>query len=522
MDEQRNIKPIYKKWWFLIVIIIIIGGFFTSTWVTGHDKSKQNDEKLAQKGQNSNPKQNTSDSRKKQYGIVADFTPSSMAGFNYAGPTIVDDFIYIGTSTRIAPEGTPREMIARIKTNYFYKLDLNLKLIWQYELGKTMVSGGGVLDSKKNIYFVTEDFSEASGGVSKEDKFGLSTELNLISLSADGKFRWKKKISKTGGEPWHHATVYPAVGTDNTIYVADSKFFSFDTEGNMKWQYPINSDEINGLRSAPIIDKTGNIYFASPEPNASGQSTDKIKAYKFTSTGNLLWSQLLGNEIMDPEGPYNGNPPNGGGYKENLLYSSPAFSVGEKYLYVPVGSTLNKVDAATGKIVWSLKPEGATGSFKSNPSVDGQDNIYIGTKSNDESTLFAIDASGKIIWKKLIGGDIYPTPVLGDDGKLYVLTEQGKGEEEATIFRTVDIKTGESSNKIDDKGPLCGGGFSASAIYKGFMYSTSGEPYDDQGNLKNVAIAKRNIDANGYPADSPWPKGHGRNDNSGRSYDGGI
>jgi hypothetical protein len=513
-------KPLYKRWWFWLIIVVLALVFvgYGKDYYDNHKGEKLKDyAKDLAADYTGKPVSDNLEERKEQYGIIADFTPESKAGFNYNGPTIVNDFMYIGTSTRIGLEQSAQDAIDKIPTNYFYKLSLDLKPVWSYEMGKTMTSGGAVLDSKGNIYFATEDFSVDTGPESKDNKMGLTTELNLVSLTSDGQFRWKKLISRPGGEPWHHATIYPAIGTDDTIYVSDSKFFAFDTEGNQQWQYPTDSKLINGLRTAPIIDKSGHIYFVSPEPTAGGISTDQIRAYKFNAEGKLIWSTLLDNQIVDPEGPYKGNPPNGGGHKENLIYSSPAFSVGEKYIYAPVGSTINKVDIVTGKIAWSLKPEGATGTFKSNPSVDGQDNIYLGTKSNDESTLFAISAEGKIVWKKLIGGDLYPTPILGDDGLLYVQSEQGKDDEEAIIFRTVDIKTGVSSNKLDDKGALPGGGFSASVIYQGYMYSTAGETYDDKGNIKNVGIAKRKVSAQGYPADSPWPKGHGRNDNSGHS-----
>jgi len=390
-------------------------------------------------------------------------------------------------------------------------MDLDLKVVWKYSLGKTQVGGGATLDSKGNIYFVTIDFSVDPAPQDPNDNGSKSllTELNLYSLTNDGIFRWKRQISYNG-EKWHHGMINCAISTEDTVYVGNSKLFAFDTVGNIKWQYPDNDTRIIGFSSSPIIDSADNVYFVSPEgvEENNEYGTDVIRAYKFSpiSDGTPMWSTLLGNEIRENEG---GNPNGGGGQKENGMLSSPAFGIGEKSLYAAVGNTINKVDTESGKLIWSFKPEGATGSFKSSPAVDSDDNIYLGTKSNIESNFYAIKSDGTLLWKRLIGADVYDSPLLGDDNKVYFGSEtlpDGK-------FFALDMNTGETKWSIGPNNNIADFSFDSPLLYKGYIYigvysvTDSGNDHD--------ALLKIKVDAYGYLPNAAWPRFHGGNDNSG-------
>ena len=442
--------------------------------------------------------------------IVAYFTPDSKNACQYNTPTIVGGSIYIGTSTKIQIEKDPASVIAALPESYFFKLDLDLKVLWQCDLGKSFVGGGASLDSSGSIYFTTLDFTPDTAGVNPGSK-GYLTTVSLCSLTFDGKLRWKKQISAPN-EGWIHAMLGCAIGTDDSIYVGDSKLFAFNQDGTVKWQYPQDEKIISCMRSSPIIDKAGNIYFISPEPVSGGYETDVIRAYKFSQAGGgtPVWSVQLGNNILDPEGGQTA----GGGYKERWTVSTPAFTVGEKYLYAAVGNTINKVDIATGQVVWAVKPDGATGSFKASPAVDAQDNLYIGTKSNNEGTLYAIKADGSIIWKRVIGCDLYPSPLLGDDGKIYFGSETSPAGQH---FHAADIATGAP---VWDTGagsnPLGDVSYCSPMLYQGYIYVgsfsvlASGEPHPE-------ALVKIKIEAQGYLLGAAWPCFHGSNNNNGRT-----
>jgi outer membrane protein assembly factor BamB len=245
------------------------------------------------------------------------------------------------------------------------------------------------------------------------------------------------------------------------------------------------------------------VYFISPEPTDNGVETDRIFAYKFspTSKGVPIWQQLLDNQILEPEGGTN----SGGGMKERWAQSSPAFSLQETSLYALVGNTINRVDTATGKLDWSMKPAGATGSFKSSPVVDDKDNLYVGTKSNTDSVFYAIRADGTgILWKITLGADMYPTPLLGDDGNVYFGSETSQHGR----FHVADRLTGQLRWNLDKMSDLS---FGSPILYNGFIYLGI-----FQNNNGADSLFKIKADAKGYLPGAAWPRFHGGNANTGR------
>ena len=80
-------------------------------------------------------------------------------GYYYNPPTLVDNHIYIGTSSR--SHEPPSD------NNAFYKIDSDLQKVWEYSLGSNEVRGAAALDSQGNVYFVVEKGRE-SGDFSGE------------------------------------------------------------------------------------------------------------------------------------------------------------------------------------------------------------------------------------------------------------------------------------------------------------------------------------------------------------------
>lgn len=444
--------------------------------------------------------------------IVKTFLPESNSAFKYASPLLYNEHIYIGTSERIGYDNAP---ISLMHDNYFYKLDLNFNVIWKYKLNKKMVSGGAVMDSNHNLYFVTEILNDKDNANKKEL---IYSTVYIMSLTEKGKFRWEKQISKTD-DYWDHAAITPAISLNDILYVGHDKFYAFDTDGNLLNTYPqSNKLIIHNYSGSPVIDLEGNIYFISPEPmlgeNVSwGESSDNIYAYKFNSKINkLIWSTLLGNEMLDNEG---GNSNGGGGQKARGIESPPALGVSGKSLFGLVGCTINKIDTETGKLLWYLKPEGASGHFNASPAIDGNDNLYVGTKSNNESNFYAISSIGKQLWKTKIGSDLYNSPILTNDNTIYVGSETnplGK-------FHILNIKTGEHIKGLfkDNKRKVPDFSHDGMLLYKGYVYvgvHSAGEGNDN--NVFDPTLFKIKVPASGYLKDAPWPRIFGSNNNSGR------
>ena len=436
--------------------------------------------------------------------IVAAFTPESGAAFQYCSPTIVDDYIYIGTSTNIDASTEPEEYLSSLPDNYFYKMNLDLNVIWEYPLEKGNVHGSASLDSQGNIYFVTNSYYAG-----ENDYMGKN---HLLSLTNDGKFRWKKQISYED-ESWKHAMMNPAIDVNDIIYLGDSKLYAFYTNGSIKWQYPDNDSKITGMRSSPVIDSKGDIYFISPKPYTNNDDYEKynVRVYKFKPEGTLIWSTKLDNNILFDEG---GIENGGGGGRGSTAYSSPAFLKDKKSFYTIVGNTINRVDSETGEIIWSMTPINATGRFKATPAVDENNTLYVGTKSNFESNLYSIDSDGNLIWMQHVGADLYSSPVLGDNGVLYIGSEGTK----VGRFHAIDMGTGElqwsSFRNYPDfsyGSPTLKDGYIYFGVHEvlGYQYFWS---YRD-------ALLKIKVEANNYQENAAWPRMHGGNMNLGRKLD---
>ncbi|MFH1364879.1 MAG: PQQ-binding-like beta-propeller repeat protein, partial [Candidatus Aenigmatarchaeota archaeon] len=218
------------------------------------------------------------------------------------------------------------------------------------------------------------------------------------------------------------------------------------------------------------------------------------------------WSTLLDNNILENEG---GNPNGGGGGRSAYVYSTPAFLTDENSFYAVVGNTINHVNTETGEILWSMIPTGATGRFTASPAVDENDTLYIGTKSNMESNLYAIRKDGTLLWMNHIGADLYNSPLLGDDNRLYIGSETNTDGK----FYSINKDTGEI----------------VWVIGKGFSDFPSGSPtlrygYVYAGVYKikfaDDGLYKIKVDAYDYLPGAAWPRFHGSNENTGRSHPG--
>ena len=415
--------------------------------------------------------------------IVKSFTPPGGTAFYANPPTIIDDYLYIGTSINSS--------IDIKKDNYFYKMDLDFNTVWEYKLPDYWeVQGGGALDSRVNIYFL------ASNRGGKES----SQEMKLTSLTNSGEFRWEKPVS-VPGQTTHVTMTTPSIGEDDTIYVADSKLFAFNPDGTEKWHYPEDDTVFVNSRSSVVIDSSGDIYLAAPVPT-NGEETDSIGLFKFTGNdGTLLWSAELVNLPTTLSGE-EGNP-------VRVVVSTPAFTYDYSRIYAATGNTINGVNTRTGELSWSYTPEDIQGSFEASPAVDDKGNVYIGTKANEGSVLYAIKADGSgLLWKNEVASDLYCSPTLGDGDIIYAGSEYSPNGQ----FHAIDMNTGEFIWNISTYG-IKDFQKTSPVIVDGYVYIGTMS--------KQVwgSLLKIKVDSEGYLEGAGWPGFHGGSANNGRRTD---
>ncbi len=495
MEQEINTpsqKSFIKRFWWLIpiIVVVVIAAVIFLSWKIKDDGGSNSKFFL-----DISQKVSALDSR-----IVDTFAVTSGSAFQYNSPTIVDDYIYIGSSRRVPADTKPEDLQGLLHQDYFYKLDLDLNEIWEYALPEyTMCGGGAALDSDGNIYFVATRYYPDTRPINEKSiSKGILTENWIYSLTNSGEFRWKKLISYPN-EAWLHAMFNVSISDTDTIYVADSKLFAFNQNGETNWQYPDDNRTISGNRSAAIIDDAGYIYFISPDATENYYETDDIRLFKFApnSNGTPIYSVTLDNNIMVES---NGM---GGGYKDRWQLSTPAFSTNKKTIFAAVGNTMNAINTSDGEILWSYMPEGITGTFKASPAVDADNNIYVGTKDNEGSVFYAFKSDGSgLLWKKATSADLYVSPLIGDDNTIYTGSETSPDGQ----FHAIDMTTGEYKWGF----AISDFSFSSPALYNGYIYIGTFQP-TEWGSLLKIKV-----DANNYPADTAWPRFHGGNLNNGQ------
>jgi outer membrane protein assembly factor BamB len=317
--------------------------------------------------------------------LLYEFLPGNV-GFYYGAPAVVGNAIYVGTARGVEYQ--------RGTTNAFYKLSLSLAKQWEFSLGDKEVRGGAALDAAGNVYFAVE-----------EGRFAGSSNPSffwLYALDPNGALRWTKQIRRVLPNVGMNN---PAVAADNTIYIGGDKFYAFDAAGNTKWVYEEAASLLT--MNAPIIDAAGNIYFSSSSA-----------VYSLTPAGVRRWRVTTSGEY----------------------FSSPAFSVDYSKVFVAVENRVYCLRAGTGEIIWQFTPPGIAGVFRATPAVDDRDNVYLGTKADNQSVFYAIRADGSgILWQNPIGGDLYSSPAIGNDRVLYVGSEFGTAGKQ---LHALDLATG--------------------------------------------------------------------------------
>jgi len=281
--------------------------------------------------------------------------------------------------------------------SFVYAVDLNTgNKVWQYP---------AEADSKLLFYatpVLTVDGQLLIGSAGTKHPF--------ISLDpATGKEQWAESFTENKGA-WLASPL-----------VLNDKIYAPNTDGFL---YII---DINGKRAADPIELGGALW-AAP-------STDGTLLYVTSLDHNFHIIDIATGAVADPidvggaapsspavgsEGVYVGSfastvefiQSNGNheviATAENWIWGSPVVD-GETLYYADLNGKIYSLDIASGSQNWDVvQPDG--------PVVASLllvgDQIYAATEAG---TLVALDREGKTVWEKVVGGNIYTTPVLSGD-----------------------------------------------------------------------------------------------------------
>ena len=334
----------------------------------------------------------------------------SNEGHYYSSPLLYENRVYIGGGPLWFDE---HGETADLDEYNLYCLDKATGAeVWTYSLDHAYIRNGPVLGKVDNgfnlIYFIAEGKNES----------GYRTNQVLYAINFDGTLNWSQIIT-------------PNIPLNEPEAELPSEQQAAFSHGSM----------------TIIVDQNGRIITGG----------DGINCFE-GDTGNPLWhidagyilygGVAVGNNLYTSNSSY------------NMLIDISTGAVTKTYsaytygriTYPSVDSNLNIISGTTkGKVVkfsptldliweygdFGLNQYGNDVLLYSNPAIDSQNTIYIGTKNDHDSVIFALNADGTLKWETTEEiWDVYCSPCLGNDGKIYIGTE-------GMAFYVLDKNTGE-------------------------------------------------------------------------------
>jgi outer membrane protein assembly factor BamB len=274
----------------------------------------------------------------------------------------------------------------------------------------------------------------------------------LLAITPQGEIKWTFKSPL-------EINSSPAVADDGTIYFGsrDRKLYAVTPDGTLKWTFPTGA----WIDSSPAIGADGTIYFGSWDTNLYALNPDGSKKWIFHTGGIVVSSPAIGADgtiyfgshdkqfyALKPDGMMRWKFP-----ADGPIISSPAIAADGTICFTSTDGNLYALNP-DGTAKWQLH---TGGSAESSPVIDKTGNIYVGMnhlnigvskdgkKMWERGTAYLVDASAAIAtdgtmyapapWHELAAlerssGDLHwelrldsftkSSPVIGDDGTIYM------------------------------------------------------------------------------------------------------
>jgi len=348
------------------------------------------------------------------------------------------------------------------------------------------IMGGPAIGSDGNTAYFSESYGK------------------IHALNPDGTRKW---LFNAGGDPGA-----PTVATDGTVYVSgylsgNNKLFAINPDGTEKWHFNYSG---SSLGSAAIA-ADGTVYF----------SVSNGTLYAVNPDGTLKWSLVgVGQQA-----------------------SSPAVAA-DGTIFLSRAGILSAVNP-DGTIKWqfNLSADNSGGIFYTAPAIGADGTIYLGSSiyyGSSGKNFFAVNPDGTKKWSAFIGyvSGGYYSPTIGADNTVYVSSGDTSGVRGLFAFTPEGVEkwnflTAHGVATIGANGLIYIGGYNN--LYYALnpdgtiswswtvpvQYNTTGRfsgAIANDGTLYTASantIYALNVGASGL-ANSPWPKFHKDNQNTGR------
>lgn len=261
---------------------------------------------------------------------------------------------------------------------------------------------------------------------------------NLCKLTYNGDTLWKYDL---GG---NNIYTTPLVANDGTIYIARSSVMAIDKNGTLKWSFQPDNEGALGLSLS--IDKAGNIY--------AYDWSDYL--YIIDKAGKLITKTLLPDFQQTQDNLLVFSPDGKTIYYRSKNSSITAFSLVTNdalwhFGVTPLGVSpivdcngnvyILQGDAhhnpasficisSSGQKIWNFDFQNTFFTYDTDPTIDKNGNTFFGI-----DTLYSLNWSGQLRWKKDLGGYMIYSPIVSDrDGK--VIVALAKNDNKIVCFDT--------------------------------------------------------------------------------------
>ena len=390
-----------------------------------------------------------------------------------------------------------------------------------------------------NLYAVNPDGSQ---------KWAFATQGSVDAVNPDGSQKWTfaaqnfvSTVNQDGSQKWVFAMQgsvdsSPSIGTDGTIYIGDygdtgntpfGNLYAINPDGSRKWVFKTG----DYVKSSPSVATDGTVYLGCDDRNLYAINPDGSQKWVFATEGAVNSSPAISDEGTIYVGDYGTTRTAYDYVSYRYIYAinpdgSPKWITDKKSI---LSSPAIGADGALFFNSYAINPDGTEkwnesfrgvnhySSFDPSPAINPEGIIYAGGVSKEQfrttygfvlDSLYAINSDGSLEWEFETNNGINTSPAIGADGTIYV------GVSDEYFPRT--IHTGRYENRLIAINP--------DGSLKWEFY-TEGEMYSSPAIGEDGTIYFGSYDGNLYAiqddcgglADSPWPKFHRDNRNTGNS-----
>jgi len=397
-----------------------------------------------------------------------------------------------------------------------HRLDAScrMRIVWHYDVPQPVYYCTPAIGDDGTIYFSTGIYLPGLGGW----RPGA-----VYALNADGTLKWSYDVGKS--------LYSPALGSDNQLYIMDKdyKVYAFSTAGSLAWTFDSFEHSVFVKRDmgqrTPAIAADGTIYVGADGLYALNPvNGERLWYFPRSAWGvECIASPVIGSDntiyvMIGEDSLYAVNPDGsrqwafGFDHEDEMSFATPAIDrSGVIYL------TSESISA--GSHIYAVNPDGTRKwqyaveddrFVRASPAIGADGTIYIATKaggSDLSARLIALSPGGSKQWAYIVTrthqtpDDCYSSPSVGADGIIYFGAETGylyAVNSNGTLNWSHLVHSGInwSSPTILDNGTILIGGMPPATEYVGTISAVVSSSH-------------------GY-ADSPWPKFHHDNKNTGR------